>query len=82
MEYSIGSAAANERLSLRLGFNGNILGNILRRGLRPGWARLNGSNMARVDGTRRLPLERVGETGLQSPDIQAARVAHSGVRLS
>jgi len=39
VEYSIGSAAANERLSLRLGFNGNILGNILRRGLRLCWAR-------------------------------------------
>jgi len=50
--------------------------------LRLGAARLNGSNMARVDVTRLLPLARVGETGLQSPDLQVARVAHSGVRLS
>ena len=36
-------------------------------GFRLGAARLNGSNMARVDVTRLLPLARVGETGLQSP---------------
>jgi len=43
---------------------------------------LKGSNMARVDVTRLLPLARVGATGLQSPDLQAARVDHAGVRLS
>ena len=43
---------------------------------------LNGSNMARVDGTRLLPLARVGATGLQLLDLQEARVAHRGVRSS
>ena len=38
--------------------------------------------MARVDVTRLLPLARVVATGLQSPDLQEARVAHPGVRLS
>jgi len=49
-----------------------------------GAARLGvtGLNMARVDVTRLLPLARVGATGLQSPDLQVARVAHPGVRLS
>jgi len=86
VEYSIDSATANERLSLRLGFNGNILGNILRRGwrrgLRLGWDRLNGSHMARVDGTRLLPLARVGATGLQFPDLQVARVGYLSLRSS
>ena len=44
---------------------------------------LNGSarlNMARVDGTHRLPLTRVVARGLQSPDLQAARVSHRGFR--
>jgi len=62
----------------------NILGNILRRGwrlgLRLGWARLNGSNMARVDGTRRLPLARVAARGPTVQDLQEARVSHLSVR--
>jgi hypothetical protein len=51
-------------------------------GLRLGWARLNGSNMARVDGTRLLPLARVGATGLQFPDLQEERVDHLKLRSS
>ena len=64
----------------RLGLKGNILGNILRRGLRLGLARRNGSNMARVDCSRRLPLERVAARGPTVQDLQAARVDHLGVR--
>jgi len=63
-------------------WKGNILGNILRRGWRLGAARLNGSNMARVEVTRLQPLERVAETGQTVQNIQVARVAHPGVRLS
>jgi len=61
-------------------WKGNILGNILRRGWRLSWARLHGSNMARVDGTRRLPLERVSARGPTVQDLQEARVDHLGVR--
>jgi len=62
-------------LGIFFGAAGDLACGSARRGL-------NGSNMARVDVTRLLPLARVGETGLQSPDLQAARVAHPGVRLS
>jgi hypothetical protein len=43
---------------------------------------VNGSNMARVDGTRLLPLARVGATGLQFPDLQEERVDHLKLRSS
>ena len=86
VEYSIGSARLGCGAAYGSAWKGNILGNILRRswrlGLQLGAARLNGSNMVRVDVTRLLPLARVGETGLQSPDIQSERVDHPGVRLS
>jgi len=76
VEYSIGSALANSGSAWK--------GNILLLGWMLGSARrgLNGSNMARVDGTRLLPLARVGATGLQLLDLQEARVAHRGVRSS
>jgi hypothetical protein len=57
VEYSIGSARLGCGAAYGSAWKGNILGNILRRGL---WLGLNGSNMARVDGTRLQPLARVG----------------------
>jgi len=36
--------------------------------------------MARVDGTRRLPLARVDARGPTVQDLQVARVDHLGVR--
>jgi hypothetical protein len=80
VEYSIGSAEATNGSTYRLGLKGNILGNILRRGWRLGLARRNGSNMARVECTRRLPLARVAARGPTVQDLQEARVDHLGVR--
>ena len=86
VEYSIGSAAANERLGLQREYSREYSSARLEAWLEAwlGLARrgLNGSNMARVDVTRLLPLARVGATGLQLPELQVARVDHPGVRLS
>jgi hypothetical protein len=41
---------------------------------------VNGSNMARVDGTRLLPLARVGATGQTVQNLQVARVGYHGLR--
>ena len=85
-EYSIGSAAAWMQRGVRRGLKGNILENILRRGWRLGFwlgsARLNGSNMARVDVTRLQPLERVAATGQTVQNRQAARVGYLRLRSS
>ena len=42
--------------------------------------RLNDLNMACVDGMRLQPLARVAARGRQSPDLQAACMAHRGLR--
>jgi hypothetical protein len=77
VEYSIGSA----RLGCGAAWEGNILWNIRQLGWRLGFRRgVNGSNMARVDGTHRLPLARVAARGPTVQNLQVAHVAHRGVR--
>ena len=52
---------------------------------RHGWMaarlrRLNGLNIACMDGMRLQPLARMAVRGRQSPDLQAAHVAHRWLR--
>jgi hypothetical protein len=87
VEYSIGSGAATSGSAYRLGlkkgiFSGIFFGAAGGSACGSAWRGVTGSNMARVDCTRRLPLERVAARGPTVQDLQVARVAHRGLRSS
>ena len=78
VEYSIGSA----RLGCSAAYGATWKGNILRRGWRLGSARLNGLNMARVEGTRLQPLGASAARGQTVQNLQVARVGYLRLRSS
>jgi len=90
VEYSIGSARLGCGAVYGSARQGNILGNILRRGWRLG-ARLGsanclearlGANMARVWTTRLQPLGASAARGQTVQNLQVARVGYLRLRAS